>query len=597
MKQHSPTIRWMDWTKEAFIKAEKENKLIILNISATWCHWCHVMDRTTYADPIVVRIINDRFVPIRIDGDKRPDIQDRYLLGGWPTTAILTPDGRILNGSTYLPPDAMIRMLCETNIAYYEHTATTTMRIVEQEEEIIEHARELPEAPTPELDETVLDKLSSALKREFDPWHGGFGSEPKFPYPDAIHFAFLQYKKTGDEDMLKIALKTLDGMMGIYDPVWGGFFRYSEDGSWTQPHYEKMLYVQAGALDNYLEAYQVTKDNKYGEVAAGIKNYLKRFLSDQQNGGFYGSQDADVGSRDLSKDLIPGENYYSKDEKERLEIGVPDVDTTIFTDWNGMMISAYCRLFQAMGDKEARDFAVKTADRILDENMIDGKMCHYNDGEPKLPGILSDQVYFAQGLVDLFQSTGQRKYLNQAEALVKFMISELRDQEDGGFYFQLYDPNAFGRLKERHKPFDENVMAAKLLVELSYLTGFETYRDLAEQTFHAIAHPQMVESVLGAGFGVALDLYLNFPVHIVLVGNRTKEETQAMLETSLHAYDPRKLVQLLDPNEDLLTIGPITYKAEEKPIVYVCYQNECSTPLTSNEELASMLENVLGAQT
>ncbi|MDI6828190.1 MAG: DUF255 domain-containing protein [Armatimonadota bacterium] len=595
MKQPSSTIRWMDWTNEAFAKAERENKLILLNISANWCHWCHVMDRTTYADPIVTRIITERFIPIRVDGDKRPDIQDRYLLGGWPTTAILTPNGRILNGSTYLPPDAMIRMLCETNIAYYEHTAATTMRIAQHEEEI-ERASELMEAPIPNLDEALLNRLSMALKREFDPWHGGFGSEPKFPYPDAIRFAFLRYKKTGDEDMLKIALKTLEGMKGIFDPVWGGFYRYSEDGSWTKPHYEKMLYVQAGALDNYVEAYQVTGEKRHIEIAIGIKNYLTRFLSDQQRGGFYGSQDADVGSKDMSRDLIPGEEYYPLDEKSRLEIGIPDVDTTIFTDWNGMIISAYCRLFQALGDEEARVFAVKTADRILAENMFDGKMYHYNDGEPRLPGLLSDQVYFAQGLVDLFQSTGQRKYLNQAEALAKFIISELQDKDDGGFYFQLYDPNALGQLKERHKPFDENVVAAKLLVELSYLTGFETYRDIAEKTFKTIAHPQIVESVLGAGFGVALDLYLNFPVHIVLVGKRESKETQEMLETSLHTYDPRKLVQLLDPSEDFLTICPITYKAEEKPLAYVCYQNECSLPLMSNEELASILENVLSAQ-
>ena len=591
MASERSLINWRDWSDEAIGQAEREDKLILLNITAPWCHWCHVMDRTTYSDSEIAEILAERFIPIKVDADKRPDIQDRYLLGGWPTTAFLIPDGRILTGTTFMPPDAMVLKLREVDDLYHEQKAIVTMHVTSMAAQA-EAERADTEVPGG-LDSSLILEIQETLKKEFDSVHGGFGSEPKFLYPDAIRFAFLQYRKTGDKDMLEIAVRTLDGKMKLYDPVWGGFYRYAVNSNWTEPHYEKMLYVQAGVMDNYLEAYQVTGEDKYGEVAAGVKAYLTRFMADER-GGFYASQDADVGSHDPRADLIPGEKYYTLDEAGRLALGMPYVDKSIFTDWNGMAVSAYLRLYHAMGDEHARDFACKTIDRITSECMRDGRMCHYSDGEPRLPGILSDQVYFAQALVDAYQTVGKRKYLEQAMTLVGFMVDHLRDFIDGGFYFQLFDPRAKGESLERHKPFDENVAAAKLLIQLHYLTGFENYRQFAERTLRAIAFPQLTDSIVGVGFACTLDLYISHPVHIVLVGDRNSEETQEMLETSLHAYEPRKLVQVLDPDEDPLTIGDMTYEAEERPMAYVFVRNVCRPPVTGCEDLVEVLDDVIG---
>lgn len=591
MATERPLINWREWGNDALEQAEKEDKLILLDITAPWCHWCHVMDRTTYSDAEVARILNERFIPVKVDADKRPDIQDRYLLGGWPTTAFLVPDGRILTGTTFIPPDAMIRKLREVNDLYHEQKAIVTMHVTSMAAQA-EAERAETEVPGG-LDTALIPEIEKTLKKEFDPVRGGFGNEPKFPHPDAVRFAFLQYRKTGDRDMLEIATKTLDGQMNLYDPMWGGFYRYAVNADWTQPHYEKMLYVQAGAIDNYLEAYQVTGEDKYGEIAAGSKAYLSRFMTDER-GGFYASQDADVGSHDPEADLIPGERYFALDEAGRLATGMPYIDKSIFTDWNGMAACAYLRLYHAMGDEHAKDFACKTIDRITSECMRDGHMCHYYDGEPRLPGILSDQVYFAQALVDAYQTVGKRTYLENAMKLVGFMIDNLRDVVDGGFYFQLFDPSAKAEWLERHKPFDENVAAAKLLIQLHYLTGYENYRGLAERTLKAMAYPQLTDSIVGVGFACALDLYTSHPVHIVLVGDRHNEETQEMLETSLHAYEPRKLVQVLDPGEDALTIGEMTYQAEERPMAYVCVRNVCRPPVSGSEDLVVVLEDVMG---
>ncbi len=596
-RDRSSEIRWEEWTSEAFDRARSENKLVLLSIGASWCHWCHVLDRTSYSDPEVAETVNDRFVPIRVEADHRPDIQDRYLMGGWPTTAVLTPDGRILTGATYMPPARMLAMLRQVDHLYHEDQAAVTLRVSRMSEEAeAEAERHRGEVPSSVLSRETIEGILVAMARDFDSINGGFGTEPKFPFPDAVRLLFLLYRRTNEKRMLEMALKTLDGMSRLVDPVWGGMYRYSVDAQWKHPHYEKMLYVQAGALDNYTEAFQVTGDDRYGELAAGIESYARRFLSDQERGGFYGSQDADVRSHEAEADLITGEQYFPRNEEERLAIGIPYVDKAVYTGWNGMMCSACLRLCSATDDMRTGSFALKTIDRLLAENVRDGLVYHYNDGEPRLPGLLADTVYLARALIDAYQAAGRRSYLEQAERIAQTMLERMQDRERGAFYYQIPDPDAIGELGRREKPFDENVMAAKVLTELHYLTGRESYRDAAGRALEAVAYPQLVENVMGAGYGVALDLYLEPPVHIVVVGVRDHTETDKMLKASLHAYEPRKLVQVLDPEEDDLAIGGLTYDAREEPSAYVCVKNVCMNPVTGSDRLATTLQNVLGSR-
>jgi hypothetical protein len=484
----------------------------------------------------------------------------------------------------------MMYKLEEVDTLFHENKELVTMQVTsmaaEAEAERIEaeHSIEMIYCD-------ALDSLSKVLTNEFDPIHGGFGIEPKFPFPDAVRFAFLRYRKTGDKAMLDMALKTLDSLMHLSDPVWGGFYRYSMTRDWSEPHYEKLLNVQAGIMDNYLEAYQVTGEDKYGETAAGIKAYVEHFLADNANGGFYGSQDADIVTKGTEGGLVVGESYFNKSESDRLSIGVPYVDKTIYTDWNGLMISTYLRFYQVMDDERAREFALKTVDRLLSDNMCDGRMCHYSNDGPVLKGILSDQVYFAQALVDAYEYSGNRHYLSAAESLVDFMESDLRDVVDGGYYFRTFDPHSKAEQLERHKPFDENVAAVSLLTRLGHLSGNERYRQLAERTLRATSHPQATQSTVGMGFALAVDTFVTNPLHIVLVGRKNTEEMQRMLLTSLHAYVPEKLVQILDPDAGNLSIGDLEYEASDVPVAYVCAQNVCQPPIKDVEELALLLKN------
>lgn len=584
-------IDWLEWSSEAFQKAQKENKLILMDISAVWCHWCHVMDKTTYSNPQVIRIVNERFIPIKVDSDRRPDIQERYLLGGWPTTAFLLPSGLMMSGSTFMPPEAMVNKLMEVD-ALYRNLKPVVEKQAEGTQAEIDVDRWQAERPVKKLDEGIIESIETAVSKTFDPVNGGFGTSPKFPYPDAVRLALLSHGSTRDPRMKEIITGTLDAMTGILDPVWGGFYRYSVDPSWKTPHYEKLLYVQAAIMDNYLEAYRAVENSGYLETARRIKEYTDAFLSDAKNGGFYGSQDADVRRLNSGEEFIPGEQYFIKDDAQRRTIGIPVVDKTIYTDWNGQMCSAYLSFYQTDGDEHARDFAVKTIDRIIAISTSNDRMCHYHDGHPHVTGLLADQVRFSKALIDTYQVTGERKYLDHAEKLAGFMKAGLQDVVDGGFYYQIDDPHAMGALADRYKPFDENAAAAEMLIKLHHLTGENAYFEMAENTLKSIDNPEIEASILGAGFAIALDAYFNPPTHIVISGYRDDPETEKMRDISLKTYIPRKLVQTLDPRDGVMRIGDTEYPAHEKTAAYVCHKQRCTPPIKNAEELEKTLKEI-----
>jgi len=312
-------INWLEWDKEAFEKASKENKPILLDIHGVWCHWCHVMDNTTYFDKEIMEYVNENFIPVKVDTDKRPDVNKRYNQGGWPTTVFLTSSGQIITGATYIPPDAFKDLMFKVIDIYKE------IKVKKPEE--LEIGGKKLEIKEKNLDKKIVDNTLNVLMQNFDFDDGGFGFAPKFPMPDAVKLLISRYKKTKSNEFLVPVKITLDKMQGIHDDIEGGFFRYSVTQSWDEPHYEKMLETNAGVISNYLEAYEITKNKNYKEIASKCFNYLKNNLINIE-GGFYGSQDAD-------------EEYYKADFEERKKLKKPFIDKNIYTDFNSMMLGTF----------------------------------------------------------------------------------------------------------------------------------------------------------------------------------------------------------------------------------------------------------------
>jgi hypothetical protein len=312
---HSPYLRsashqpidWYEWGEEAFAHARQADKPILLDIGAVWCHWCHVIDRESYENPEIAALINQFFVPVKVDRDERPDVDARYQSavsaisgqGGWPLTAFLTPDGKPFFGGTYFPPeDAMgrpgfKRILVSIAEAFKSRRAEVDRSSVALEEAVAQ--AESFRGARANFDPMVPGAMLESIVRMFDQRNGGFGKSPKFPHASAIDLLLEIYQSTREAPVLMVAGKTLEMMAsgGVYDQLAGGFHRYSVDERWLVPHFEKMSYDNSELLKNYLHAYQVTGRPVFREIAEGIIDWVNEVLSDQQHGGFYASQDAD----------------------------------------------------------------------------------------------------------------------------------------------------------------------------------------------------------------------------------------------------------------------------------------------------------------
>jgi uncharacterized protein len=304
---HQP-IEWNEWSPEAFEKAQQENKPILLDIGAVWCHWCHVMDRESYESANVAAILKEHFVPVKVDRDERPDVDARYQTavaaisgqGGWPLTVFLTPEGKPFYGGTYFPPQdsyqrpGFSKILLAISEAFRERRDD-----IEKEAANLMHALGHAEGMlgrTADFSPRIVEQMVQSGLGIFDRSNGGFGGAPKFPHPSALELLIDWYARSGEEQVLTVITTTLDNMArgGVYDQLAGGFHRYSVDERWCVPHFEKMSYDNSELLKNYVHGYQVTGNNFFAHIARDIMRWMDEWLSDRERGGFYASQDADI---------------------------------------------------------------------------------------------------------------------------------------------------------------------------------------------------------------------------------------------------------------------------------------------------------------
>jgi len=567
-------IHWLDWDDEAFGKAKRENKPILLDISAVWCHWCHRLDQDTYSVPDIAEYVEANFIPIRIDTDKRPDINRRYNLGGWPTTAFLTPEGRPIGGGTYFPPEQMRQLLRDIKASWQKLESQPVPELSPRQE------------TNGELSLNMVDEILGEVANNFDPIYGGFGSQPKFPQTEAQELALLKHHYTPNREVLGIALLTLNnvGRSGTYDKEMGGFFRYSTTRDWSIPHFEKMSEDNAKWLQLYLHAYQATGTPFYADISRGIIEYVNTWLSDQDLGCFYGSQDAD-------------EEYYKLTKLERLNQQAPYVDKHIYTNWNAMMISTYLDASYVLENPNAQEFAFKSLNRLLSVSFKQAEgMYHFYDGQPHLKNQLMDQVQTASALTRAYECTGERMFLNQAEQLLSFASSKLRDPNGGGFFDITVDTDAPGFLRQPIKLIDENSAAARVLTRAFHLTGNVAYHQMASEALKCFSETYLSFGFMSADYALAVDMFLNEPTMIRIVGAKDDPETRGLLAEAARLYEPRKIIQAFDPENDTEEITQRGFSSDGPPTAYVCVGTACTAPITDPKEIAPEVHKMVISQ-
>src|SRR5262245_31787449 len=367
-----PTIEWMSWSRDAFARARAEAKPILLSVSASWCHWCHEMDRTTYREPRVVALVENDFVPVRVDADRRPDISERYQIGGLPTTAFLTVDGDVIAGGNYIAPERMAGVLEQVSRAF-----------AGRQRELASRCGTGAFSDVREGDaDAALGDVPCTVFDTFEEEFGAFGTQPKFPLPAPILLALDIYKRSGDGRMRTVAETTLDAMAsaGLYDAVDGGFFRYATTRDWQLPHDEKLLDVNAALLGAYVRAAEVLESDRYKDVAAALVRYAATWLADP-DGGWWGSQSAD-------------RDYYALTSVDaRRSASPPAVDHTLYAGWNSAMVSAQLQAAHLLGDTSTGEAAMTALERILSRCYAPGGgIAHFFDGQAQVRGLLDDQL-------------------------------------------------------------------------------------------------------------------------------------------------------------------------------------------------------------
>jgi len=568
-------IRWREWSATAFEQARLDDKPVLLGISAVWCHWCHVMDETSYSDDAVIALINERFVAIRVDNDQRPDINARYNMGGWPTTAFLTPQGEVMAGMTYIPPDQMRDILQQVSSYYRDNRAAISEKIAE-----ITVSRErvaASERAGGTLSNQILRDVLNSTTDAYDPVHGGFGTEPKFPHPDAIDLLLHAYLRDGDRDALHMARKTLEQMCGggTYDQEWGGFFRYSTKRDWSVPHYEKMLEDNALLLRNLLKLYRISDDAEHRRYIDFTIEFMDRWLSDAGTGAFYGSQDAD-------------EALYPLPAEERKKFPPPYVDHTVYTSWNAMAISAYLEASWTRGRPDLRERALRALDFLWERlRGADGGMCRFLSPEgPRVGGLLGDQAWMALACLDAYEVAGRPQDLERARELAAFMTERLGD-ERGGFFDTPAGHETLGRLSARQKPVKENAVAAAAFIRLARCTHDARFEEIARRALAPHAGIADTQGYFAADYAKAVDLLLNPGAEVKIVAP-AGQQAGVLHAAALALPVPERVVRVLHVGDAALADEGLP--PHPAPAAYVCYGTLCSAPVTTADDLFTIVQ-------
>ncbi len=477
----------MSWNPPAFAWAAAERRPVLLAVGASWCPACAGMARTTYSDPAVCDLIERRFVPIRVDADRRPDIAERYTLAGWPTTAFLTPAGQLLGGETYVDPPRMVTLLRRVADAF-----------ARRQEEIAAAPppRPAPDPPASPAVDDIPAWLEDHLLEHFDPLHGGFGAAPKHVHAPAVRFG-LRRIAAGHDTLVEVVTRTLDAVVGggLFDNVEGGAFRYCAGRDWTAPRVEKVLAVNADLLELLLDGWSVLGDTRCRDRAIDVIRYVRQTLVDPDAGGFYASQYADEG-------------YYAAAAEERGRLGAPPVDRSVYAEGTARMAAALLHAAERFGDSSLAEFAAASLERVVGETYERGNgIAHTAGGGAAVRGLLADQVWTSAALLDLYAAAEREVHLDIAHELMRFSLRHLFDAAAGRFVDRVVAADDVGLLREPLVPFGANCIAASVLARLGRLTEQDDFRRQAATVLEVLAPAAQARGVGAAPWALAsLDL-------------------------------------------------------------------------------------------
>lgn len=566
-------VSWQQWSKDLFDRAKKEKKLVVLDLEAIWCHWCHVMDQKTYSRPDIQKVLADRYIAVKVDQDSRPDLSNKYEQYGWPATIFFSSDGKELaKRSGFIRPDEMLALL-----------------------------KKLAKNPVPEDDAAAAPVYSKettlpvALKEElikkhldgYDPKEGGWGTHNKFLDWDSVEYALARAKE-GDSREGQMAKETLEKQLNLIDPVWGGVYQYSTDGDWKHAHFEKIMQHQGENMRLYCLGYSYFKDPRFLDAAKSIASYLKEFMQSPDE-AFYTSQDAD---------LKPGEHsaeYFDLNNEERRKLGVPRVDKHVYSRENGWAISGLASLYMASADKRYLDEASKAAQWIIANRSLTGGGFKHDATDPAGP-YLGDTLFMGRAFLNLYQATGDRQWLTRATDAGQFIAAHFKiAAKQAGYPTATTDGDAKSEADRAQPLLDENIMLARFANMLFQFTGKKEYKEVAENCMRYLSTPEVARQrrILVAGTLLSDKEISSSPAHITIVGKKADPTALSLFQAANKYPVSYKRVEWYDPAEGPMPNPDTEYPEMPKAAAFACANQRCSLPVYTPEGIAVSVENMM----
>jgi hypothetical protein len=566
-------LTWHPWSADIFSRAKTENRLVILDLEAVWCHWCHVMEKTTYRDPKVVALLKSNYLTVRVDQDANPDISNRYGDWGWPATIVFAPDGtEIVKRRGYIPPEQM-----ESLLAAIIADPSPGPSVV-AEPEIIP-------STTPLLSKQQRDDLMTRSKNAFDAKHGGWGRIHKFIDAESMDWELLLAER-GDDAAARRARQTFDAALNLIDREWGGIYQYSDELDWKSPHYEKIMSLQASGLRQYSAAYARWKDPKYLDAARDLQRYLLTWLR-SPDGAFFTSQDADLG------ETLHGKEFYALADAERRRLGrQPRIDQNIYARENGWAISGLAAYHAATGDAAALAAAETAARWVLANRQIEGGGFRHGEKDRGGP-YLGDTLAMGQAALDLYAATGKREWLEVADAAGNFIDIHFRDTA-GGFLTTAEPEGTIGVFLKPVKPLEEQVEATRFANRLHRYLGSDRYRALAEHGGRYLTSDTTLDLRWFLPGILLADAELsNEPTHITIVGHKDDARSAALHAAGRVFPATYKRIDWWDTREGPLPNPDVQYPELEQPAAFACTNRICSQPVFEAADLAKTVTDML----
>jgi uncharacterized protein YyaL (SSP411 family) len=562
------TLHWQAWSDGAFTQARAEHKFVLLDLEAVWCHWCHVMDDVTYRDPAVMRLLNERYVLVKVDQDSRPDISNRYQDYGWPATVVFAADGsEIVKRQGYLPPKLMSSML---------------QAIIDDPSPgpSIEKEAAFRPAVDSVIRPAVLTRIEAEYEKQYDKPIGGWGFVHKYLDEESVEYAMRQGARGNAEDA-KRAADTLHDATNLLDPVWGGMYQYSVGRHWTEPHFEKLISIQADALREYSLAYAQTQNPEDLSAAQSVHRYVTNFLEAPSAGVFFVSQDADL------HDGQENEAYFKLSDAGRRAEGIPRVDTHVYARENGWMIAALCDYYAASGDNSALAQARKAAGWILVHRSLPGGGFRHDDVDAAGP-YLGDTLAMGQGFLALYNVTGDRGDLKAAVAAAQYIAVHFKPASVGGGFVTAQTPT--DAAYRPHPDRDENVALVRFAPALALASGEERFRATAAEAMHYLAAESVALQPLSAGVLLANEDMTESPIHVTILGAASNPEVAALHTAALRSITSHEVIEMRDPADPAPLPTSVTYPPLKRAALFLCTAQACSSPIFRGEDVRGKIQ-------